>query len=214
MIWGHTLLELFAMGGPVMWPLLLCSVVALAIVVERAIVIGRVRGMEAELVEDVAGRLGRGDRAGAAARCNGRSHPVAALARAFVSYVDVSREVREEVLQREGGLQLEALETRLSPLRLVAQVAPVLGLLGTVVGLVGAFWQLEQATGPVEPKDLAAGIWSALLTTVFGLSIAIPASAAHHLLQDRVDAIGRGMAFAVARLDEARESASRRRAGA
>lgn len=209
MIWGHTLFELFTMGGPVMWPLLLCSVVAAAIVVERAIVVGRVRGVETDLVEDVALHLGRGDRTGAAVRCAGHPHPIAAVVEAYVAHLDASREVREEVLQRAGGLRLEALETRLSPLRLVAQIAPVLGLLGTVVGLVGAFWQLEQATGPVEPKDLAAGIWSALLTTVFGLVIAIPASAAWHLLQDRVDAIGRGMGFAVARLDEAREGASR-----
>ncbi len=127
------------------------------------------------------------------------------MARVIRTQVDLAArptEERAQLVQREGGLLLERLEARLSPLLLVAQAAPLLGLLGTVSGLVGSFWKLEQISGPVQPSDLAAGIWAALLTTVFGLIVGIPASAGWHLLQDRADGFARHMGFAVTEVED------------
>lgn len=203
MIWGHSPSDLFLMGGPVMWPLLACSVLAIAIILERAMVFLRVRAVPKGLAENAAAAYAGGSAAEAQAILRGSRHPVARVLERQIDLADADRTMRAESVRRDGGVLLERLEARLSPLLLVSQIAPLLGLLGTVSGLVGSFWKLEQINGPVEPSDLAAGIWAALLTTVFGLIVAIPASAAWHLLQDRADAVARHMGFAVTRLEEA-----------
>ncbi|MEM9381324.1 MAG: MotA/TolQ/ExbB proton channel family protein [Planctomycetota bacterium] len=202
-IWGHSFPELFRMGGPVMWPILACSVVAVAIIVERAVVFARVRGLPPALEDDVVAAIERQDIDAARSLCDDSRDLSAAVLETQLGLVDADEDVRREAVQREGGLAIERLERRLSPLALVAQISPLLGLLGTVSGLVASFWQLEQADGPVQPSDLAAGIWAALLTTVFGLIVGIPSSAASHLLQDRVDAFARRLGFTVTRVEGA-----------
>lgn len=202
-IWGRSPEDLFLMGGPVMWPLLAGSVFAIAIILERLVVFARIGRVPQRLAEDAATLVEGGDAAGAEAKLGASRHPVARVLARQVARRDRPRDERAEIVRREGGLLLERLERRLSPLLLVAQSAPLLGLLGTVSGLVSSFWKLEQINGPVEPSDLAAGIWAALLTTVFGLIVGIPASVAWHLLQDRADAFARHLGFAVTRVEEA-----------
>ena len=84
----------------------------------------------------------------------------------------------------------------------MAQVATLLGLLGTVAGLVSAFHQIELNAGQIQPGDLAEGIWAALLTTVFGLTIAIPSLLAFHFFESRIDRIENKMSFVVSYLDQ------------
>ena len=84
----------------------------------------------------------------------------------------------------------------------IAHIAPLLGLIGTVTGLVSAFHQIERLGGSVQPSDLAGGIWSAMLTTVFGLVVAIPCMAAYHGFESWADRIARRMQFVVSELDE------------
>lgn len=201
-IWGHSIEDLFLMGGPVMWPLLACSVLAVAIIFERLLIFARFGRVPRKLASTVAAAMAHGDRAGASAALQKSNHPMARVIRTQVDLADRPTEERTQLVRREGGLLLERLEARLSPLLLVAQAAPLLGLLGTVSGLVGSFWKLEQLNGPVQPSDLAAGIWAALLTTVFGLIVGIPASAAWHLLQDRADGFARHMGFAVTEIED------------
>lgn len=201
-IWGHSIEDLFLMGGAVMWPLLACSVLATAIIFERLLVFARFGRVPRKLAASVAGAMAQGNAAEASAALQKSGHPMAQVLRVQVDMADRPIEERTPLVQREGGLLLERLEARLSPLLLVAQAAPLLGLLGTVSGLVGSFWKLEQLSGPVQPSDLAAGIWAALLTTVFGLIVGIPASAAWHLLQDRADGFARHMGFAVTEVEE------------
>jgi biopolymer transport protein ExbB len=85
---------------------------------------------------------------------------------------------------------------------MIAHVAPLLGLLGTVTGLVSAFHQIELKAGQVQPGDLASGIWEALITTVFGLVIAIPCMTAYHVLDHRAGAVALQMQWLAAYLDE------------
>ncbi|MEM6572293.1 MAG: MotA/TolQ/ExbB proton channel family protein, partial [Planctomycetota bacterium] len=153
--------------------------------------------------DDVVAAIERKDLDAARARTGESRDLSAAVLRTQLDLADADEDVRREAVQREGGLAIERLERRLSPLALVAQISPLLGLLGTVSGLVASFWQLEQASGPVQPSDLAAGIWAALLTTVFGLIVGIPASAASHLFQDRVDAFARRLGFTITRVEGA-----------
>jgi biopolymer transport protein ExbB len=209
-MWGHSLEDLFLMGGPVMWPLLVCSVLATAIIFERLMVFARFGRVPRKLAASVAASVTEGRDADTDAALKKSSHPMARVFRLQADMVDRPTDERVQLVQREGGLLLERLEARLSPLLLISQAAPLLGLLGTVSGLVGSFWKLEQISGPVEPSDLAAGIWAALLTTVFGLVVGIPASAAWHLLQDRADGFARQMGFAVTEIEE---GIARRRLG-
>ncbi|MEZ6015296.1 MAG: MotA/TolQ/ExbB proton channel family protein [Planctomycetota bacterium] len=194
--------ELFLKGGPVMWPLLACSVLATAIILERVLVYSRMGRVPRALATSLAAALARGARGEARSAAERSGHPMAGVFKLQVDLADRSKEERVALVQREGGLVLERLEARLSPLLLVAQVAPLLGLLGTVTGLVSSFRSMEQVSGPVQPSDLAAGIWAALLTTVFGLCVGIPASAAWHLLQDRADAFARHMGFAATEIED------------
>ena len=202
LIWGHSIQDLFQMGGPVMLPLLLCSVLAVAIIFERLVVFGRIGGVPKKMVAKVAAALREGRDGDADQLLAKAKHPVGKVLRTQVENRERPADQRAQLVQREGGQLIERLEARLSPLLLIAQAAPLLGLLGTVSGLVGSFWKLEQINGPVEPSDLASGIWAALLTTVFGLIVGIPASAAWHLLQDRADGFARHLGFAVTDIEE------------
>ncbi|MEM7517884.1 MAG: MotA/TolQ/ExbB proton channel family protein [Planctomycetota bacterium] len=199
----QNLREVFDGGGPVMWPLLGASVIAVAVIIERMVQYSLGRISFEPFVEKLCEAVRSGDYARARSLAGKRRHPLAQIARTFLDCVDKPREIRQELLQREGGLLLETVEKRLPVLRLIVQIAPILGLLGTVHGLLLAFWDLEEVTGPIRPSDIAGGIGSALTTTVFGLTIAIPASAFLLLFEEKVDRAARRMGFLVSHLEEA-----------
>lgn len=204
----QTLTEAFLSGGPVMWPLLGASVIAVAVVVERAAVYTGFRLSFESFVRDVCDAVRRGDRDRARQVAHGRRSPLARLAAVFIDEADRPAKLRRELLQREGGVLLESVERRLPLLRFVVQIAPILGLLGTVHGLLLAFWGLQALEGPIKPADVAGGIGSALTTTVFGLAIAIPASAFLLLFEEYVERAARRMGFLVSHLEEALRDAA------
>lgn len=100
---------------------------------------------------------------------------------------NITEEQAREILDHSSAQEMRYLERHMRGLELVANIAPLLGLLGTVIGMVNAFATLEQAGSQVEPSLLAGGIWTALLTTVAGLSIAVPALAAHYIFDGKID---------------------------
>lgn len=201
-IWDHSLTELFTKGGPLMWPLLACSVVAVALFIDRLVALARVRLDFAAFTGALGERVRRGELQKALALCRAGRGPVARAALAYLENAEASAGTRASVVSREGEMALEDVEDRLGGLATIAQVATLLGLLGTVAGLVSAFHEIELSSGAVQPGDLAEGIWEALLTTVFGLSIAIPSLIASHWFESRVDAVTRRMGFIVSFLDE------------
>ena len=209
----QSLRELFLAGGPVMWPLLGASVVAVAVVIERSLVYAAWRLPFEGFVREICEGLRAGDLERARNSAGGHSSPLARLARVFLAASDRPSELRRELLQREGGVLLEGVERRLPLLRLVVQIAPILGLLGTVHGLLLAFWDLQASAGPIRPADVAGGIGSALTTTVFGLMIAIPASGFLLLFEEYADRIARRMGFLTSHLEEALLEASANPAG-
>jgi biopolymer transport protein ExbB len=201
-MWNVSLLQLFEKGGPVMWPLLACSVIGLAIIAERLIFFVRIRLHYDRFMRDVVGRLGRESRESVVALCRQRRSPVAQLAAVYLENAEQMDALRQDILRREGSRQLELVECRLRGLSVIAHIAPLIGLLGTVTGLVVAFQRIEALTGSVQPGDLAGGIWEALLTTVFGLVVAIPCMAAYHAFEHKADAIARRMQFVISELNE------------
>ena len=122
--------------------------------------------------------------------CERTSGPIAAILKAGVLKHDRSRNEIREAIEDASIHEVPRLERNLPVLSTVAQVAPLLGLLGTVTGLVKAFQVIEakaSAMNPVNPGDLAGGIWEALLATTFGLCVAIPTYVAYNYLVSRVD---------------------------
>ena len=188
-------LDLLQTGGPVVALLLVMSVAALAIVILklwqfRAVRIGERRTAREALQLY---RVGKSDEALDLAVAT-RSPVAQALARAIRGQrrgIDESM-VREEVL-RFGGDVLESLRSGFRPLEVIASLAPLLGLFGTVLGMIEAFRQLERAGSQVDPSILSGGIWEALLTTAVGLAVAIPVVVLLNWLERRVDALAHEM---------------------
>ena len=159
------MVELLAKGGWVMYLILGCSVVALAIVIERAVVFLRALNDDDGLVQAVEQALRAGSVEGALAACHERMADAA-------NYT--------------GNRAVEALDKRLRGLSIIAQSTPLLGLLGTVLGMIKTFMRIEELGGEVNASALAGGIWEALLTTAFGLAVAIPCVLMYHWFEARV----------------------------
>ena len=173
-------------GGGLMYLLLLCSVLVLAITLERWLRIRRARTNTEMLFGPVEAMISRDDMAGAYAHVRFFRGPLAAVLRAVLESQSREKADLEESALMEARRELRLLNQRLPALNLLAGLAPLLGLLGTVIGMIKAFQQVAAAQGAVNPSMLANGIWEALLTTGAGLTVAIPALIFHHALDQRV----------------------------
>ncbi len=174
-------------AGPLGWVILGCSVAATAIALERAWVFRRVRRGDPGLLHGIRERAARGDLAGAAALARREPHPLAAsLAHALGRACCTGRADLEKAVAQAASREVRQLERFLPTLALIAHVAPLLGLLGTVTGMIEAFQAIESLGGKVNASVLAGGIWEALLTTALGLGVAIPTTVAHNAFQGRV----------------------------
>lgn len=200
-IWNQTLLQLFNKGGFAMWPLLFCSVIGAAIILERFIYFQRIRLNYSRFRIKLKKLIAENQLREAAVLCRKHPNPVARISSEYLKHLDDDI-LRDDVLKREGSIALEKVEARLRGLAAITHIAPLLGLLGTVAGLVTAFHQIELIGGQVQPSDLAQGIWAALVTTVFGLVVAIPCMAAYHGFESGADKIARQMQFIVSELNE------------
>ncbi|NIA15594.1 MAG: MotA/TolQ/ExbB proton channel family protein [Nitrospiraceae bacterium] len=192
-------LDMLKQGGLLMWPIAVCSLVAATIIIERFIALRRSAVIEPclqELVDDYPGEQG----ADAALALCRRSR--ASFAR-IVEQVILTRHLGHaqsiEAVHAAGRTQLSALERGLTLLEIIAGISPLLGLLGTVLGMVTVFNAIT-AQGIGDPQVLSSGISEALATTVAGLVVAIPSLAFHSLLSRRVDDLGAEMQNAATRL--------------
>jgi biopolymer transport protein ExbB len=163
------MLNYFLKGGPVMWPILLCSLAALAITLNKAWQYFRVRRDIARPLEDIQ-RQGGGF--------------LAPLLQA------VQQGLGDRQVSMVGSRELKQLESGLGTLNLIAVIAPLLGLTGTVTGMIKAFQIIATMGTNVDPSLLAAGIWEALITTAAGLFVGIPAHIAAHYLDRSLDEVG------------------------
>lgn len=184
--------EALQKGGPIMWPILVCSFVAFVIVIERALYLRRVTIDTRKFSEQIARSIKRNRIMDAVDLCEKTPGPVAHIIKEGILKHDRSRAEIREVIEDAALHEVPLLEKRLPVLATIAHIAPLLGLLGTVTGMVEAFRVIQEkssAVAPVNPGDLAGGIWEALLTTVFGLCVAIPTFVAYNYLTSRVDGL-------------------------
>jgi len=173
-------------GGILMWPLLLFSILTLWIFLERLMHLQRAKGDAERLFKTVGEHLANDKPDNAYQLVRTFPGPVAAVFRVLLLAPPQTKADLEEVAMMQARQEYQRLTRRLSLLNLIAGLAPLVGLLGTVVGMVRAFQTVATTQGPVNPSMLAGGIWEALLTTVAGLTIAIPALLFHHYLDQRV----------------------------
>jgi len=190
-------MEYIQKAGPFIWPIVLCSIVGFALFLERTRALLRVRMAHKELIAAVVPVLSSGNLEGAARLCQQHEGPAAKVVELLLRTLHRPFEEREQIVRVAGELELRRLERGLRGIAVIARIAPLLGLLGTVVGLVEAFLAVSTMQGPPDPSVLASGIWQALLTTVAGLLVAIPAIVSHEWLRSRVDALAFGMQEAV-----------------
>lgn len=182
-------LLLLEKGGPVMWPILGCSILALAVFIERLFHLSRAGVNGRAFMERVRALLAESKAEEAVALCDATPGPVASILRAALSARGRSRAEIKGAVEDAGVHEIPLLEKNLPVLATVAHVSPLLGLLGTVTGMIRAFQQIQLHGGVVNPGDLAGGIWEALLTTAAGLVVAIPSYVAYNYLVSRVNSI-------------------------
>lgn len=180
------MIELLTRGGILMIPILLASVVALAVFLERALALRAGRVRPEGLVRDVEAALERGDFEAAAARCREDDAPLARVLLAGLAHRGAPRAELKERMEEVGQREVARLERYVGLVGVIASIEPLLGLLGTVTGMIGVF-QGVVADGVGDPATLASGIWSALITTAAGLSTGIPAFVAWRSLSGLVD---------------------------
>ena len=177
---------LIVKGGWVMAPIILLSVVALAIIIERVWVLLSIRLNMALFAKDVFLDLQRGDYARAAEKCGSTKHPIGKLFLLGISNRGMKRDQLEKVLEREGEKSVHGLERGMQALLIIVGVEPMLGFLGTIVGLIAAFMNWEQLGANVTVSALAGGIYQAMITTAGGLIAAIPYFICYHLIEGSI----------------------------
>jgi len=195
-------------GGALMAPLLLCSVIGTALILDRFYHYVRA-GWKARSFREEFERLIRDGRFhDAAALARRRPGPVAAVALTALERIGEGRRRCEEAVLRVGSVELGRLERYLPGLALLARITPLLGLLGTVTGMIRVFMSIEAAGGVTNVTLLAGGLWEAMLTTAAGLIVAVPALAASHLFESAADRVEAGMKEAVSLVLEAKAESS------
>ena len=180
--------EIFNAGGPIMWPLALSSLIAVAIIIERATNLRAARILDPTVVERVTAlaEAGRADRALEVCRKNPGifTHIVAAGVEIF----DQGELVAKAAVEDAGRRETLRLSRYLPALGTIAGVAPLIGLLGTVTGMIEVFDTIARA-GVGQAAELSSGISQALITTATGLLVAIPSLVAHNVYSSKVDGL-------------------------
>ena len=176
------LTKLLAYGGPMIWVILLASGVAIAVFIERVLHFHRVQINSMEFLNGVRNVLKRDNVVEALSICDATPGPVARLVKVAILNRDKGREGVREALEEAGLVEVPPLEDKLNLLATIAQIAPLLGLLGTVLGFIQIFSVLQTNTSLPTMQDLSGGVWQALICTAAGLSVAIPCYAAYNYL--------------------------------
>lgn len=184
--------SLFSRGGPMMWVLLILGVITLIIAVERALFLHRAQIRSTAFLEGIKNILAKRRLVEALTVCEETPGPVAPIVKAALLHADDNAEALRFYVQEAALVELPVLERRLGAIAAIAQVAPLVGLLGTILGFIAmylSFLNGEYVTG----SALAKGMWQSLLSVAASLMLAIPAHLAYHFLSGRVRAIVRDM---------------------
>jgi biopolymer transport protein ExbB len=173
-------------AGIVLVPLFACSVIALALIADRAVALASLKGLGRQAEQSVRRTATEKGAAAALAEVEAARPFYEAAAEVLKENLQADKHLREEAASLELQAAGRELSRRLTGLTTIAGLAPLLGLLGTVIGLMVAFQALEGTSGPVEPGIVAGGLWQAMITTVIGLVIAVPCLVCHAWFRSRI----------------------------
>lgn len=193
--------ELLKAGGILMVPIVICSILALAIILERFWTLRPQRVAPPEVVAELWRWIKAKDLNSRKLKALQASSPAGRVLASGLMNARHGREVMTESIEQEANQVIHELERFLNPLGTIAMVTPLLGLLGTVLGMIKVFAEI-QVTGLGNAQALSGGISEALITTAAGLSVAIPSLIAHRYFVRRVDALVVGMEEEAVRLVE------------
>jgi len=179
-------LEFFNKGGVFMWPLLLLSIVGLAAIIERAITLQKASTNTKKFINRIIDELRANGIRSAIEVCQKTRGPIAAIVHSGLTKADQGPAAVEKAIEAAGGIEVSFLQRGLMIMATVANVAPLVGFLGTVSGMINAFEAIAAAE-QVSAKLVASGISEALITTMAGLVIAIPVQIGHNYFLARID---------------------------
>ena len=181
--------KLLAHGGPMLWVILFVGAAGIVVIFERFLHCHRAQINSAEFLNGVRTVLKRDNLVEALSICEATPGPVARLVKTAILHRDQSRERLRETIQVAGDAEVPRLEEKLNLLATLAQIAPLLGLLGTVLGFIDVFMKVEDAGLGAHLNLLSGGVWMAMTCAAAGLAVAIPLHAGHNYLVNRVNAI-------------------------
>ncbi len=182
--------QIFLKGGPLMWPIAICSVFAMAIIVDRIYHLHKIQIDTRQFLDRVLNKMKRHQIKEALEICERKQNPISRILKAGILKYDRGRQQIKESIEDAALYEEPLLKRNMTALATIAHISPLLGLLGTVVGLVRCFQTIQAESAvfqQVTPGVLAGGIWEALLTTVAGLIVAIPAFVAYNYLGSRIN---------------------------
>ena len=183
------MLELFHRGGPTMWVIGAISVLALMIFLQRLFHLHRAQIKTGDFLSGIFTVMGRGNAVEAISICEETPGPVAQIVRAAILERGGGRDRIQQVMEEIGLAEIPRLEKNLLMLLTLAQIAPMAGLLGTVLGMMQVLLEIQEKAPLIHAGDLGGGLWQALISTAAGLTVAIPAYAGYNFLVGRVETI-------------------------
>jgi len=181
------MIEYIQKGGLLMWPILVCSIISIAVFAERLLYFHRATINVSEFLKGLANLIQRRNFAEALHESAGTPGPIARVIHAAIIRHDAPRSELREIVQEAGQLEVPKLERYLGVLATLAFLAPLLGLLGTVTGMIDAFGTISAHGGYATVTELSSGIYKSLLTTAAGLVVATPTFVACSYLSSRVN---------------------------
>ncbi len=187
--------ELTLKGGWMMVPLAVLWIIAIYLFIERLLTINKANENPDQFMSSVKGLVLRGDVNGAKLLCSQNDTPIARMIEKGISRIGSPLKTIEASIENIGKLEVFKLEKNLSTLATIAGAAPMMGFLGTVIGMVEAFIGIAQEEGSVSPKLLSSGIYAAMITTVGGLIVGIIAYLAYNYLVSRVQKVVHKMEY-------------------
>ncbi len=183
------MLDFIVKGGVVLWVIMALSVIGIAIIVERVLYFRSIRTDEEKLFLRVKASVEKGHFEEALSICDNNESPLSALIKVGIEYRNYPESAQKEILKDAAAQEVPRLERNVSTLGTIAHIAPLLGLLGTVTGTMKAFGVLGRFGAVADPSILAMGISEALITTVGGIVVAVPAVIFYNLLVTKVNLI-------------------------
>lgn len=185
----RSLFDLFSLGGPVMWVLLALSAIGLVLFVERALFLHRGQIRTTQFLEGIKNIVRKRRVVEALTVAEETPGPVAAMVKAGLLHYEETEDRIRAAMTEAALVEIPVLERRLGAIGVIAQVAPVLGLLGTILGMIQAYQEFEKGGAYATAGSLSGGMWQALLTTAAGLAVGVAARLAHHFLAARMRAL-------------------------